>query len=360
MKKTLTVNLGGSVFHIDEDAYLLLEKYLSNLRIHFEKEDGGEETLGDMEQRISEIFSEKNRAGFNVITIEDVENIIQRMGKVEDLFENDFRTNKKSSREERSQSSHGGERIGRKFFRNPDDKMLGGVCGGLAAFMGWDPTAVRLLTFLLACFGGVVVFIYLVLWLIVPLAQTAAERLQMCGESVTIENIGKTVTDGFERFSHQVNEYVNSDKPRTMLQKFADIIVGILGALLKVAAVFLGIILLPALVGILLAFVCVVIGLIFGGVGGIVSFLGWLLPSMDWNIISSVSPFEMSIGGISLIMLFAIPLLTMIYGLLCGIFKYKPLANELKWLLVILWLMAFVCIIYCSVSHGWWRHHWMI
>ena len=77
MKKTLTVNLGGTVFHIDEDAYQLLDKYLANLRIHFRKEEGSEEIMNDFEMRISELFNERVRLGYEVITIEYVEEVIK-------------------------------------------------------------------------------------------------------------------------------------------------------------------------------------------------------------------------------------------------------------------------------------------
>ena len=87
MKKTLTVNLGGTVFNIDEDAYELLEKYLSNLRIHFSKEEGAAEIMNDFEQRISELFNDRVRLGYQVITINEVEEVIKRMGKPEEIFE---------------------------------------------------------------------------------------------------------------------------------------------------------------------------------------------------------------------------------------------------------------------------------
>ena len=86
MKKTFTVNLNGTVFHIDEDAYQLLENYLSNLRIHFSREEGSDEIMSDFEARISELLNERIRLGFSVITIEHVEEVIQRMGKPEELF----------------------------------------------------------------------------------------------------------------------------------------------------------------------------------------------------------------------------------------------------------------------------------
>ena len=85
MKKTLTVNLGGTVYHIDEDAYVLLDNYLNNLRYHFRKEAGADEIVRDMETRISELFNEYIREGVQVITIEQVEAVIARMGKPEEL-----------------------------------------------------------------------------------------------------------------------------------------------------------------------------------------------------------------------------------------------------------------------------------
>ena len=85
MKKTYNINLGGIVFHIDEDAYDLLDKYLSNLRIHFNKEEGAEEIVHDMELRISELFSERLGEKKQVITLTDVEEIIAQMGKPEEF-----------------------------------------------------------------------------------------------------------------------------------------------------------------------------------------------------------------------------------------------------------------------------------
>ena len=97
MKKTLTINLGGSVFHIDEDAYQLLDKYLSNLRIHFKKEEGSDEIMNDFELRISELFSERTRLGYQVISIEQVEEVIKRMGKPEEIFEEEIQDEHKST-----------------------------------------------------------------------------------------------------------------------------------------------------------------------------------------------------------------------------------------------------------------------
>ena len=125
MKKTLTVNLGGTVYHIDEDAYKLLDNYLNNLRYHFRKEEGAEEMVRDIEIRIAEIFNEYIRSGQQVITLENVEEVIARMGKPEDWETGESETSSTASAPHTPK-----EEIKRKLFRNPDDRILGGVLSG--------------------------------------------------------------------------------------------------------------------------------------------------------------------------------------------------------------------------------------
>ncbi|MCC8153551.1 MAG: PspC domain-containing protein [Tannerellaceae bacterium] len=97
--------------------------------------------------------------------------------------------------------------------------FLEGVASGIAAYMGWDPAIVRLIWFLLMFFYGVAVPIYFVLWIVVPKAHTATEKLRMRGESITVESIGKTVTDGFERATSNINDYISSGEPKSVFQK---------------------------------------------------------------------------------------------------------------------------------------------
>lgn len=129
MKKTLTVNLGGTVFNIDDDAYRLLDNYLSNLKMHFRKEAGADEIVDDIERRISELFAEKLSAGLKVITIFDVEEVITRMGKPEDMETGEESTGSASgSANAGSYSRSANTAYGsthRRLYRNPDDKMLG-------------------------------------------------------------------------------------------------------------------------------------------------------------------------------------------------------------------------------------------
>lgn len=361
MKKTLTVNLGGTVFHIDEDAYQLLDKYLSNLRIHFSKEEGSDEIMSDFELRISEILNERVRLGNEVITIEHVETVIKRMGKIEEIFEGE--TSSETSSEEQahttSQTTYIKEKVPKRLFRNPDDRILGGVCGGLAAYFGWDPTPVRILLFLLMFFYGITIPIYLILWLIVPMARTATEKLQMRGESVTVENIGKTVTDGFEKVSNHVNDYASSEKPRNL----ADGFVNFLGVVLKVFGVLLGIILFPPLLIVLFVLIIVIIALVGSAFGGGFGLLYHLMPSANWSMISSYPEWMLILASISTILLIGIPILSIIYAICSQIFKFKPLPGGVKVSLLVLWIIALIANIFFASRYGipfWgdWNNWW--
>lgn len=343
MKKTLTVNLGGTVFHIDEDAYRLLDRYLSNLRYHFKKEKGAEEIVKDFELRISELFTEKVNAGYQVITIEDVEQVINQMGKPEDLS-----SEQEESKEDGNHRETYKERIVHKLYRDPDNKILGGVAGGIAAYMGWDATLIRIAMLLLLFLPFIhfpITFIYILLWLLVPMARTASEKLAMRGERVTVENIGKTVTDGFERLSNGVNDYIHSGKQRSALQKFGDGLVSVIGFLIKVFLIVLAVVFSPIvflLVVCLFAFVCAMIGFALGG--------GAYLYSMfpfETIFLMSASPMMTFTLGIFLILLLGIPLIGLIYTVLCHLFNsWKPMSGGLKWTLLTLWIVSFiVCLV---------------
>ena len=348
MKKTLTVNLGGTVFHIDEDAYQLLDKYLTNLRLHFNKEEGSDEIMNDFEMRISELFNERIRLGYEVITIEHVEEVIKRMGKPEDLFENE-----NIQEENKNQNTSNKENEGKKrLMRDPDNMLLGGVAGGIAAYMGWDTTAVRLAMILLLFVPyAPIVIIYIILWLIMPLARTAADKLIMRGESVTLENIGKTVTDGFEKVSNNVNDYISSDKPRTFFQKFADLFVNVVGFILKFLVILVGILLLPPLLLVLFILVIVTFALLIGGTSTL-----YHLSPFGADFLAGAPTSLAIMGCIGILLLIGIPIFSIIYAICIQLFKSKPLATTAKWALLILWILSIVLSItyfYITGINGW-------
>lgn len=341
MKKTLTVNLGGTVFNIDDDAYRLLDNYLCNLKLHFRKEAGADEIVDDIERRISELFAEKLSAGSQVITIADVEEVIARMGKPEDM---------ESSEESEETTSYGSSTTHRHLYRNPDDKMLGGVVSGMAAYLGWDVTLLRLLLLVvLICGVGTLIPVYIVCWLIIPEAQTAAEKLNMRGEAVTVENIGKTVTDGFEKVTNGVNDYMKSDKPRTALQKIGDMLVMVAGWFLKVCLVIFAIICSPILFVFGVVFVALLFAAVMVAIGGGAALIS-LFPMYDVVLPSSpLSAIVMYIAGVLLV---GIPLVSIVWAIFRQIFNWQPMNTGLKWTLIILWIVSAACFGICFAIQG--------
>ena len=342
MKKTLTVNLGGTVFHIDEDAYRLLDNYLSNLKIHFRKEAGADEIIDDIERRISELFAEKLTAGSQVITITDVEEVIARMGKPEDMeAENDS---------EPSVGNATRTTIHRRLYRNPDDKLLGGVISGMAAYLGWDVTLLRLLLLVvLICGVGTLIPVYIVCWLVIPEARTAAEKLSMRGEAVTVENIGKTVTDGFEKVANGVNDYMKSDKPRTFLQKLGDALVMVAGWFFKICLVIFAIICSPLLFVFGVVFVALLFAAVMVAIGGGAALIS-MFPTFD--VILPTSPLSAIVMYIAGILLVGIPLVSLVWAIFSQIFKWQPMASGLKWTLVILWIVSAAVFGICFAMQG--------
>ena len=357
MKKTLTVNLGGTVFHIDEDAYRLLDNYLSNLKHYFRKQEGAQEIVEDIETRICELFLEKINAGQQVITIENVEAVIARMGKPED-FESEGESSEDPSAESAYQSAEQSSsyRVGRRLYRNPDDKILGGVLGGLAAYLGWDATWVRIIALILICFYGVMIPIYLICWLIIPEAHTADEKLAMRGEAINVENIGKTVTDGFEKAANGVNDFMNSDKPRTFFQKLGDGLVTVVGVLMKVFLVIVAIAFCPVLFVLVIVLIAMIIGAIAAAVSG-GAFL-MQLPFMDWITSVSATAGIGFLGVVMCIAVIAIPLFSLLYAIMSSLFHWSGMNTAVKWVLVILWLVSLGFLVFAfstsALTLPWW------
>ncbi len=194
MKKTLTANISGTVFHIEEDAYEQLNRYLNTIRSQFGGTHGREEIMADIEARIAELFQER-MDGRQVVTVTEVEHVIAIMGQPEDYVSelDDSTGGSGSDAEARSGATHQGKRL----YRDPDDKWVGGVLGGVAAYFNIDPLILRLI-YLAALFLGFGFLLYFILWIVVPEAQTSAEKLRMRGEEVNVENLKRMFDEGSE------------------------------------------------------------------------------------------------------------------------------------------------------------------
>jgi phage shock protein PspC (stress-responsive transcriptional regulator) len=172
MDKTIKINLGGTLFQIDEEAYKILRKYLQDLDSRLRNTPGGAETVEDIELRIAEIFQSQGAAA-GIISRENVESMISIIGKPED-----FDTNSEPGETKETNYRSTGRK---KMYRNPDDQIISGVCGGIGAFLNIEAVWVRLMFILFACFFGIGFFVYIALWIALPSARADAQKREMYG-----------------------------------------------------------------------------------------------------------------------------------------------------------------------------------
>jgi len=188
MKITVSINLGGYSFNIDEDAYAELKMYLKNLELHFSGEESSSEILSDIETRMAELFRSKITGYKQVINIEDVRQVISVLGTPEDISDNDD----PSSREKFSSPRY------HRMYRDPDHRMIGGVCSGMGAYWRIDPLILRIIFIAFAFAGGLGILVYLILYVVLPEARTTAQKIEMKGNPVNIHNIKNSVKKEFD------------------------------------------------------------------------------------------------------------------------------------------------------------------
>lgn len=172
MKKIININLSGRVIPIEDAAYEKLQNYIESLRRYFAKEEGRDEIINDIESRIAELMSEKVRKGVDAVTEADVNEIITSMGRVEDFEaeEKESATSANSSKQSSEPNfTYTAKQSKGRLYRDTNDKFIGGVCSGVAAYMNVDPAIVRIL-FAIITFGGFGIgfLAYIILWMVLP------------------------------------------------------------------------------------------------------------------------------------------------------------------------------------------------
>lgn len=218
MKKTIRINIGGFIYHIDEDAYQELDKYLKAIQRKFGNTEEGREIISDIEIRIAELFTEMTNQNKQVINIQDIHSIIDIMGTPEDfedaVSEEDETTQQKENYERKPHS----KRL-KKIYRDLDNQVLGGVCSGLGNYLGIDPVILRIVFAVIMFFYGTGAIVYLILWIIIPPARSTAQKLEMKGINVNISNIEKTIREEFKNVKKSFGRFTGSSAYHTRKQK---------------------------------------------------------------------------------------------------------------------------------------------
>jgi len=333
MKKAIKINLNGLIFHIDEDAYERLKKYLDAIGKHFSNKTEGEEILKDIESRIAELFLEKKTKENEVISINLVEQVIEIMGDPEEIID----SSEQASSTNESSGTYYSSRQTRRLYRDPENSVFSGVCGGLGAYFNIDPLIFRVLFIVFLFAGGASILLYLILWIVLPKALTAAQKLEMRGEPVNVSNIERKVREEYDTAKENVKAAANSEQAKKAKKATGDFF----SDLGKVLLVFIKIVLIIIGTLFIISGIGILIGLISGAFVGLHIFpfnhFGFSLGEL---LTPFTDPVNLSLLIIAMSLLIIIPVIAMIYGIIKLIFAIKTHNRGATIGAATLWLVA--------------------
>lgn len=289
MKKTVSVSIASTPFLLEEDAYRALDAYLAGVKSHFAGAPEEAEIVADIESRIAEQFAEAAR---KVIDLATVEGVIASMGDAREFGEGGSKAGTPPGPEAPKPQD-----APKRLYRNPEDKVIAGVASGVAAYLGVDAVVVRVAFIVLTLLNGFGILLYVALWISMPEARTASQRLEMSGTPVTLENLA-------DRVKERVEEMKKDEGVWRRLVTLPFLAVGGVFAFLT-RRVF-------PLLGRLLGF-CVIVGSVLGLFALSVGF-GLLLTRVDLHQLGfpgaeAVSPMMALLGAVAGYLAIAIPLL---------------------------------------------------
>ncbi len=418
MKKNISINISGIIFHIEEDGYEKFKAYLDSINQYFASYEDSEEIVADIESRIAELFLEKLDDGKQVVTIDDVDNLIAVMGQIADFEaieeEEDFSksqttsASKKEKRSKKKSSTGDGDKrvlkrdlnnrifggvasgiahylktdplwirilwlflffsgIGiivyiimwmvidgsedlpendsvKKLYRDPDNRVLGGVSAGLANYFNTDALVFRII-FVVLFFGGISVILYPILWIIVPQASSLTEKMQMKGEKVTLSNIDSNIKKNKQEDLNPKGENTFTKVLLFPFRLIGNIFTGLGKAIAPVfqlivslIRVFIGGII--SLIGISTMFsILVATGVVLGVYNG-----DWFWFGNEWdyvtsNIISNTIP---EIGVLFLLITIFIPFLFLFIAGITIIAKRRVMSSSTGWSILGVWMIAVI------------------
>lgn len=331
MIRTVSINLGGIVFQIDEDAYETLRSYLDSVTQYYKYQEGRDEIVSDIESRFAEIFSESlAKSGFDVISLGKVEEVISIMGRPEDFDTEGERFESGTEFSGRARNARG-----KVLYRDKDSAVLAGVCSGLSAYWGIaDPLWLRLAFIATALFsaGTIGVVIYIILWIVVPEAKTSAQKLEMQGEPVNLSNLEKKirseVTEAGERLGDLAQKGGSSG-----LRSFVNGIGKLFGAVAKVALILIKVAIAVFVIGL-------IITLIVSLLAGLVSFLVSLPIAVKYIFTGPGTWLLALVGGLLTLIL---PLVFLVYLPFRIFGRYRVQNNHVKGMGVGLFIIGVVC-----------------
>lgn len=336
-------------FHIDEDAYKALQRYLNAIKRSFTDSQGRDEILADIEARVAELFSERMKSERQVVGMKEVEEVIDIMGQPEDYLVDDEIFEDEPKAKTQYQAKTGTENY-RKLYRDYDNKFIAGVCAGLAQYFGVDALWIRLLAIIIVFAGvGSPILVYFILWVIIPKATTTSEKLAMAGKPANISNIEQKIKEGLDDV-HETIKDVNFEqvgqKAKKGASSFFDSIGHIIQAFIKVFGKFFGVIFIIVAASILISILMSTLGFsffnfqVFDG--------GEFFYYEDLGLLNEISPW---ILGLLALVAVGIPAIVLfILGMKILVKNSKPIGTSAKTILIVLWIGACIGIAYIASS----------
>ncbi len=331
MKKSININISGIVFQIDDDAFEKLRSYLQEVNVRFRQVPGGHEALDDFEARVAEIF-QNSRGVTGIVTMEDVDEMITIMGRPEEIVDDyegelqvDFRTSAR-----------------RRLYRDPDETIIAGVAGGIGSYLNADPVWFRLLFILTTVFYGFGFFIYIALWVTLPVASTEARKRELYGlrynQSVQgrRRGRGRTGSETVDRVGGVLNEIFRA-VGRFLIILFRVVVI-IIGTLLVLSGVALLVLIISAL---------------------IFNYGPWLPGALFTDTFHFTDLFSVLITPVAVpwvialsIIVLALPLLGLVYWGIKMIFRFRARDGVVSIISLVLWVIAAVALTMVLFSQG--------
>ena len=358
MKKNISINICGTVYHIDEDASLLLENYLQSMKSYFEREEGDNEIFDDIEHRVAELLWDYKQQGMEAVDIDMVKTVIEKIGNPAEIANDDAphaNADDAASAEMPADDASGqpGEESeeprahfkNRRIYRNVQDKMLGGVCSGLTEYFGLrDTSFLRLAMLILTLFlffwwngylvGWAIPLLYMAMWIIVPPASTPEDRLRMKGRKVNPNSLKEQIVSESEEQAQQKLQAQQASQAQRRTQS----------GCLKLILTFLLLMLLLFLLCLLLPLFFLLFAFAFG-ISVITSLLGIEMQQYLSHIDTSI----LMTGSVAGIIVICIPIWFIISFLR---HSHKPTSTLSIVSLIVTWMVALAVCIASTVMTG--------
>lgn len=239
MKKTISIHIQGYPFIIEEVAFAQLENYIARLQNALKGQQGAHEIVQDIELRIAELLLAKTSKGTQVLNENDVTDVLSTLGDPSDYTEETEGTNQEEDIKEPFYQQDLREK---RLFRDTENRYIGGVCSGLGSYFGIDATIIRIIWALFFFVGGMGLILYIILWILLPQANSTIDRLKMKGQPINVDSVKEEFTRAASSVSDKSKQFAQSVASNTHVKSGANFLVRIIKIGFGVMALFFALI----------------------------------------------------------------------------------------------------------------------